>query len=74
MHQITGYYFFTKSDKRFVVYSTLYQSGRYASFHDCTGLTEEQAKGKFIVDHNKEVDFLMQQKKKNDSKSKIILT
>lgn len=74
MHQITGYYFFTKGDKRFVVYSTLYQSGRYASFHDCTGLTEEQAKGKFIIDHNKEVDLLMQQKKKNDSKSKIILT
>lgn len=73
MHQITGYYFFTKGDKKFLVYSTLYKSGRWASFHDCTGLTDEQARGKFIVEHSKEVDLLMAQKKKDESKSKIIL-
>jgi hypothetical protein len=72
-HQITGFYFFKKGDKSYVVYSTLYKSGRYASWHECTGLTEEQARGKFVLEHSAEVDLLMRQKKANDSKSKIIV-
>jgi hypothetical protein len=67
MHQITGYYFFTKGDKKFVIYSTKYDSGRFASMHDCTGLTDEQARGKFIVEHSKEVDFLRKEKQRQDS-------
>lgn len=75
MHSITGFYFFTKADgKKFVVYSTLYKSGRYASIHDCTGLTDEQARGKFVIEHSNEVDHLMKVKKQNESRSKIILT
>jgi hypothetical protein len=54
-----------------VVYSTLYKSGRWASMHECTGLTDEQARGKFVVEHSEEVDRLMMQKEK--AKSKIIL-
>jgi hypothetical protein len=74
MHQITGFRFFNKGPKRFVIYSTLYKSGRWASMHECTGLTDEQARGKFIVEHSEEVDRLMAQKKLNDSKHKIILS
>lgn len=74
MHQITGYYFFShKNGKKYVVYSTLYESGRWASMHECTGLTEAQARGKFIVEHSKEVDRLMAEKKRNETQSKIIL-
>jgi hypothetical protein len=70
MHQITGFYFFTKADgKKFVVYSTKYPSGRYCSLHECTGLADEQARGKFILEHSKEVDYLIRQK----NNSKIIL-
>ena len=72
MHQITGFRFFDKADKRFVIYSTLYKSGRWASLHECTGLTDEQARGKFIVEHSKEVDRLMMEKH-NETK-KIILS
>jgi hypothetical protein len=67
MHQITGYYFFEKGDKKFVIYSTKYESGRFASMHECTGLTDEQARGKFIVEHSKEVDFLRMEKQRQDS-------
>lgn len=74
MHQITGYYFFShKNGKKYVVYSTLYKSGRWASMHDCTGLTEAQARGKFVIEHSEEVDRLMAEKKKNETQSKIIL-
>lgn len=71
MHQVTGFYFFNKDDKKYVVYSTLYKHGRYASVHECTGLTDPQAQGKFLIDHSNEVDLLLRQKKSN---SKIILT
>jgi hypothetical protein len=72
MHQITGFYFFSHKDgSKYVVYSTLYKSGRWASMHECTGLTDEQARGKFVVEHSEEVDRLMKQKEK--AKSKIIL-
>jgi hypothetical protein len=74
MHQVTGFYFFTKDDKKYVVYSTLYKSGRYASFHEYTGLTDEQARGRFIIEHSKEVDSLLMQKQSNENKSKIILS
>jgi hypothetical protein len=67
MHQITGYYFFTKGDKKFVIYSTKYDSGRFASMHECTGLTDEQARGRFIVEHSQEVDFLRREKQRQDS-------
>lgn len=75
MHQITGFYFFTKpkTGKRYVMYSTLYKSGRYASTHDCTGLTDAQARGKFIIEHSNEVDTLLRQERENKQKqSKII--
>lgn len=68
MHQITGYRFFFKKDKKFVLYSTLYAHGRYASLHECTGLTDQQASVKFIVEHNHEVDRLLAEKKRNQSK------
>jgi hypothetical protein len=71
-HTITGFYFFSHvNGKKYVVYSTLYKSGRWASMHECTGLTDEQARGKFVVEHSEEVDRLMMQKEK--AKSKIIL-
>lgn len=73
MHQVTGFYFFNKGEKKYVVYSTLYKSGRYASWHDCTGLTDEQARGKFLVEHSNEVDLLMKQKKRDENKVKIIV-
>lgn len=60
MHQITGYRFTGK----WVIYSTLYSHGKYASMHDRTGLTDQQAMGKFIVEHSYEVDYLI--KRKND--------
>jgi hypothetical protein len=66
MHQITGFYFTGK----YVFYSTKYAHARYMSCHDRTGLTDEQAKGKFIIEHNREVDYLIAQKREN---SKIIL-
>lgn len=73
MHQITGYFFIThKNGKKFVIYSTLYKSGRYASMHECTGITDEQARGKFIIEHSKEVDHLLREEQKNKSHSKII--
>lgn len=71
MHQITGYYFFTKGEKKFVVYSTLYKAGRFASMHECTGLTDEQARGKFLIEHSNEVDLLIKQKKQQN---KIVLS
>lgn len=76
MHQITGYFFFThKNGKKYVIYSTLYSSGRYASTHECTGLTDEQARGKFIIEHSNEVDVLLAQKRQNEREnSKLILT
>lgn len=74
MHQITGFYFFTHKDgRRFVIYSTLYQSGRFASFHDCTGMTEQQARGAFITQHNHEVDRLLVQKRMGENRQKIIV-
>jgi hypothetical protein len=73
-HQITGYRFFTKGEKNFVIYSTLYKSGRFASLHNCTGLTEEQARGKFIVEHSNEVDLLLMEKQNQERKHKIILS
>jgi hypothetical protein len=69
MHQITGFYFFTHKDgRKFVIYSTRYKSGRYANTFECTGLTDEQARGKFIVEHSKMVDATLRQ-----TQSKIIL-
>jgi hypothetical protein len=62
-HQITGFYFY----KNYVIYSTKYESGRYCSMHDRTGLTDEQAMGKFIIEHSKEVDYLIRDKKQKDS-------
>jgi hypothetical protein len=62
-HQITGYYFFNKGEKKYVIYSTKYKGGRYASMHECTGLTEEQARGKFITAHSEEVDHLLKRQK-----------
>lgn len=74
MHQITGYYFFTKSDgKKYVVYSTLYKEGRFANMFECTGLTDEQARGKFVIDHSQMVDASLIQKRNQESKSKIVL-
>jgi hypothetical protein len=73
-HQITGYYFFTKGEKKFVIYSTKYKGGRYASIHECTELTDEQARGKFVIEHSNEVDQLMKQKEIDEQKHKIILT
>jgi hypothetical protein len=35
--------------------------------HDRTGLTDEQAMGKFIIEHSKEVDYLIRDKKQKDS-------
>ena len=62
MHQITGYYFFTKGEKKYVIYSTKYPDGRFASMHECTGMTDEQARGRFIIEHSEEVDYLMREK------------
>lgn len=67
MHQITGYYFFNKGDKKYVIYSTKYPSRRFASVHECTDLTDEQARGKFIVEHSNEVDYLIKEKQRQDS-------
>ena len=68
MHQITGYYFLThRNGKRYVIYSTYYEHGKYRSWHECTGLTDEQAKGKFIIEHSHEVDYLIKDKKQKDS-------
>jgi hypothetical protein len=73
MHQITGFRFFTKNNgNKYVVYSTLYSHGRYASLHDCTGLTDQQAMGKFIVEHNHEVDRLLKEKQANEKQSLIL--
>jgi hypothetical protein len=69
MHQITGFYFFTKGEKKYVIYSTLYSHGRYANTFECTGLTDEQARGKFIIEHSKMVDLSLKQKQNQ----KIIL-
>lgn len=68
MHQITGYVF----HKNYVIYSTKYKHGRYCSMHDRTGLTDQQAQGKFIVEHNNEVNHLIQVKKQEESKKRII--
>lgn len=71
MHQITGFYFFDHKDgRRFVIYSTLYKEGRFANTFECTGLTDEQARGKFIVDHSRMVDASLNQLRKQ---SKIVL-
>lgn len=76
MHPVTGYFFFTnaKTGRKHVIYSTLYSDGWFASMHDCTGLTEQQARGRFLVEHSWEVDVLIKQKAVNENKSKIILT
>jgi hypothetical protein len=69
MHSITGFFFFDHKDgRRFVIYSTLYSHGRYANTFECTGLTDEQARGKFVLDHSKLVDNTLK-----SQKSKIIL-
>jgi hypothetical protein len=74
MHQITGYFFFSnKKGKKYVVYSTLYKSGRYASMHNCTGMSDDQARGAFILEHSREVDHLLTQEKANKNQSKIIV-
>jgi hypothetical protein len=74
MHPITGYYFFSHANgKKYVVYSTLYKSGRYASMHECTDLTDEQARGKFVIEHSNEVDLVMRQKQVNEQQNKIVL-
>jgi hypothetical protein len=74
MHTITGFYFFShKNGKKYVIYSTLYKLGRFASLHECTGMTDAQARGAFVIEHSREVDYLMKVKKQNDNKSKIIL-
>lgn len=73
-HPITGFYFhITKEGVKWVGYSTLYHSGRYLSWHNATGLTDEQARGKFIVEHSQEVDHLIAEKQKKENKNKIIL-
>lgn len=71
MHQITGYYFL---GQKHVMYSTMYSHGRYCSIHDRTGLTEAQAKGRFIVEHSQEVDRLIKERKDREKQqhSKII--
>lgn len=75
MHYPTGYYFFSHKDgRKFVIYSTLYKEGRFANTFECTGLTDEQARGKFLIDHSKMVDSSMVQKRLQESKHKIILT
>ena len=64
----------TKGDKRFVVYSTLYKSGRYASWHDCTGMPDDQARGKFLMEHSNEEDHLLKtENQQNEKRSKIIV-
>lgn len=63
----------TKGEKRFVMYSTLYRGGRFSSMHECTGLTDEQAKGKFIIEHSNEVDHLIAEKQRRENKSRIIV-
>lgn len=69
MHQVTGYYFTGK----WVIYSTLYRQGRYASIHDRTGLTDQQAMGKFLIEHSHEVDYLLlQEQKQQHSKLHLI--
>ena len=70
MHLITGYYF----HKHYVIYSTKTKDGRFCSMHDRTDLTDQQAMGKFIVEHNHEVETLIRQKKREESKHKIILS
>jgi hypothetical protein len=74
MHYPTGFYFFTKGEKKYVIYSTLYKSGRYANTFECTDLTDEQARGKYLIDHSKMVDATMRQKQMQESKHKIILS
>jgi hypothetical protein len=70
MHKITGFYFFDHKDgRRFVIYSTLYKEGRFANTFECTGLSDEQARGKFVIDHSKMVDASLNQLRK----PKIIL-
>jgi hypothetical protein len=71
MHKITGFFFFDHKDgRRFVIYSTLYESGRYANTFECTGLTDEQARGKFVIDHSNMVELTLKQQRK----SKLILS
>lgn len=68
MYQVTGFYF----HKHYVIYSTKTTTGRFASMHDRTGLTDQQAQGKFHIEHSEEVDRLIKQKKDTDSKSRIL--
>jgi hypothetical protein len=73
MHQITGYRFFNKGQKKYVMYSTLYERGRFATVHECTDLTDQQAMGKFICEHSHEVDRMIREQEANKKHSKIII-
>lgn len=74
MHPVTGYYFLGGAGGKYVMYSTMYDHGRYLSIHNREGLTEAQAKGKFLVEHSHEVDRLMKENRDREKQqhSKII--
>jgi hypothetical protein len=57
-YPITGIYFVNK----YVVYSSMVNGDRFASIHNRTGLSDEQAKGYFVKEHQKEVRYLIRQK------------
>jgi hypothetical protein len=57
-HPLTGIYFVGK----WVVYSSIVDGNRFASIHNRTDLSDEQAKGYFIKEHQKEVKLLLQQR------------
>lgn len=57
--QVTGYYF----HKNYVIYSTKTNEGRFCSMHKRDGLTDEQAMGVFHLEHEREVNHLIQAKK-----------
>lgn len=63
---ITGYYFFRKGERKYVLYSSIIGDDRFASMHDCTELTDDQAKNRFKEEHHKEVMLLIKQKHEND--------
>jgi hypothetical protein len=81
-YKITRAEFFTdKKGKRWVIYFSVVEGNCYASVHDITGLTDEQAKGvfdkkdgylhgKFRREHFRQVT---DQYQANQRKTKIIL-
>lgn len=67
--QVTGFYF----HKNYVIYSTKTKEGRFCSMHNREGLTDQQAMGKFHLEHAREVEHLVRIKKEGEEQHKIII-